>query len=102
MAELLKALSADERHPKAPSECADIAIVLARYAERRNFWLFQHWNYRFPGCDSTYQLALELNQQMAHLMLHHDSDRLQAIERCGRIIAGLLHQRAVAAPICAQ
>jgi NTP pyrophosphatase (non-canonical NTP hydrolase) len=34
MAELLACLSADEFHPKAAEECADIVIVLYRLAER--------------------------------------------------------------------
>lgn len=34
MAELLRALTADDRHPKAAEELADIVIVLYRVAER--------------------------------------------------------------------
>jgi NTP pyrophosphatase (non-canonical NTP hydrolase) len=34
MAELLRALTADDRHPKAAEEMADVVIVLARLATR--------------------------------------------------------------------
>lgn len=34
MAELIKCLSMDERHPKAAEEAADVVIVLCRLAER--------------------------------------------------------------------
>ena len=34
MAELLRALSVDDNHPKAAEECADIVIILCRVAER--------------------------------------------------------------------
>lgn len=32
MAELLRALTADDRHPKAPEEIADVVIILTRLA----------------------------------------------------------------------
>ena len=34
MAELLRALTADDRHPKAVEEAADVVIILYRLAER--------------------------------------------------------------------
>ena len=34
MAELIRALTIEEKHPKAAEECADIVIVLFRLAER--------------------------------------------------------------------
>lgn len=36
MAELLRALTADDSHPKAPEEVADIVIILYRLAHRLN------------------------------------------------------------------
>lgn len=37
MAELLRALTADDEHPKAPEEIADVVIVLNRLASRMGF-----------------------------------------------------------------
>ncbi len=88
MAELLKALSADDDHPKVPEECADIAIVLTRFAERRGFELFQPWNYPVTGRENNFVIVLGINREMNHLMSAARTGA-PSIIRCGRIISGL-------------
>ncbi len=90
MAELLKALSADDDHPKAPEECADVAIVLARFAERCGFALFQPWSYSVTDRENNCNVALGINREMAHLMSQLTTFRSHVnLLRCGRIISGL-------------
>lgn len=44
MAELLRALTSDDAHPKAPEEIADVVIVLYRLADRMGIDLHEQIN----------------------------------------------------------
>lgn len=70
MAELLRALSVDDNHPKAAEETADVAIVLVRLFMRLGYTVsFEQPEEALPkDLASNLSLATEANEKLAYLI----------------------------------
>lgn len=74
MAELLRALTADDNHPKAAEECADVVIVLYRLATRlREKIEIENSPLPVPA-KSNFHLAAHANKHLSSLLTYLAED----------------------------